>query len=288
MMNLVDANRRRAAIFAEAVVKRLPDAGLWYRYTADEGLEGELRAAPDYKFLHYQRPGYPQAVLVFDAPVMHDIKKVDWGEPVVVESNVVERYTGHFQNDTDAIYDESVEHTFSATRSLLDAAKVGAELEIKASLSADYAGVKGGLEVSEKITAEYSHQWGEQSTHSDTITRSLHIPAHTRVDFEVVRSVDKTQRQISARTDFEFSRVGFIDETGAGERPPSIFLNWASWTEFLAVGQGLADTSKALYREFINDRLTEAELEALTAPSEEVVSWLAEYDNVVEQDIKIL
>ena len=283
-VSLFDANQKKAQMLAASIVARLPDAGLWTGYCADEPLVGELRFANQ---LNYWRRDYPHAVLVFYDPVMHDIKEVDWGEETIIQAAVQERYVTHVSESKPVEYMETVSHTFSKTRSLLEAAKIGAELAIKASASAEYAGVKGGLEVSAKITAEYSRQWGEQSTESDTITRQMKVPANTSLTFEAIRSLNKTQREISARTDFEFGGIKFIDETGAGVNPPRIMFGWQSWMEFLAIGQGVASADKALYRNFMEHRLTDSELSVLTAPSDELVTWLAEYDNVIESDIRI-
>ena len=283
-ISLFEANQKKAQAFAAAITSRLPNAGLWTGYCADEPLVGELRFANQ---INYWRRDHPQAVLAFYDPVMHDIKEVDWGEETVVHANVQERYVTHVSESKPVEYMETVSHTFAKTRSLLESAKVGIELAVKESLSGDYAGVKGELDVSEKITAEYNRQWGEQSTESDTITRQLKVPPNTSVEFEAIRSLNKTQRTVSARTDFEFGTIKFIDETGAGANPPRIMLQWLSWMEFLAVGQGVASADKFMYHEFINNRLTDTELAVLTAPSDQLVSRLIEYDNVIESDIRI-
>lgn len=284
-VNLRDAILPRACAFAEAIASRLPDAGLWTGYTAAEGLDGELRFENQ---LNYWRKGQPHAVLVFVDPVMHDLKDVDWGEESVVERNVVERDTEHLEVKAGAVFDDTVTHTFSKTRSLLEAAKVGMEAAVKASANASYAGVSGGVEVSAKVMAEYSRQWGGEETETDTVSRHFKIEGPWTGVYEAVRSLNKTQRLMSARTDFDFGRVGFIDETGAGVNPPRIYMNWRSWSEVLAVGMGIAPADRTMYREFMRQELSADELAALSAPSAEVVSSLVEYDHVVDRDIRIV
>ena len=296
-ISLFEANRPRAQLIAAHCAKRLANPGLWAGYTAAEPLEGELRSANQ---INYWRRSSPHAVLVFWRPTLTDIKEVDWGEPITLERNVVERYSSTLRIEKAVHYTDTISHTFSKTRSLLEAAKVGAEVAIKAGLEAEYAGVKGSLEVSAKITAEYSRQWGTTEVQSDTVTRNLDVQGPISLDYEAVRSLDKMQRQITSRADFSYS-IGLIDETGAGVNPPRIYLVWQSWEEFLAVVNRLAPHYRTvgpqgrerveetpLYREFMDQPLSAEEITELTKPSDAEVSFLVEYDNVVSQDIKIV
>ena len=284
-ISLIDANKTRAIRIAQEISKRLPVISYWKGYTSSEGLYGEL--VKD-NVLLYNRPehrgGGRDALLHFVDPVLTEVKEIDWGEPIKVESDVQERYTDVIKNSSGASYDEKVSHTFSKTRSFSEGVKIGAELAIKTSVAAEYSGVKAGVEVSAKLTAEYNKQWGEENTTTDTIERDLHVPAHTDVHFEAIRSIDKEQRYITAKCDFDY-RIMFISAPGD---PPIVDLEWGSLAEFIAVGCGLASREHAGYDLFIRNPLTDDAIQKIKEPSDRSVSWLAKYDNVTSQQINIL
>ena len=284
-ISLIDANKKRATLIADAVSKRLPIQNEWTGYTQGEGLSGEL--VRDNVML-YNRPnhrgGGRDALLHFVDPVLTEIKEVDWGEPITLESNVQERYTDVIKNDSAASYDEEVSHTFSKTRTLSQGFKIGAELAIKTTAGVEYSGVKAGVEVSAKLSAEYNRQWGEEETTTDTIKRMLHVPANTDVQFEAVRSIDKQQRNITAKCDFDY-KIMFVSAPGD---PPLVLLEWGSLEEFLSVARGFASATHAGYDLFINNPLTDAEIDAILAPSDKTVNWLVEYDNIQSQRITII
>ena len=293
-MSLFEANRPRAQMIAAMCAERLPEPGLWAGYTAQERLVGELRRVDQ---INYWRASAPQAVVVMWNPVMNDLKEVDWGEEQIIESNVIERYASTILLEKPIVYKESVSHTFSKTRTLLEQAKVGAEAAVKASVGAEYAGAKGSLEVSAKIYAEYQRQWGEEAHVSDTVSRDIEVQGPITLSYEAERAVNKTQRLITARTDFTYA-IGLIDETGAGVNPPRIYHTWQSWQEFLAVVKGLAPRTRAdrngnpqdvpMYHEFLNRPLQAHQLDQLERPTDGEISFLVEYDNVLHQDIKVI
>lgn len=284
-ISLVDANKRRAIQIAHQISKRLPEQNEWTGYTSDEGLSGEL--IKDNVML-YNRPnhrgGGRDALIHFVDPVLKEITEIDWGEPITIESDVQERYTDVIKNASEASYDEEVSHTFSKTQSLSQGFKIGAEIAIKTTAGVEYSGVKAGVELSAKLSAEYNRQWGEESTTSDTIKRTLHVPANTDVQFEAVRSVDKQQRNITARCDFDY-KIMFVSAPGD---PPLVLLEWGSVEEFISVARGFASRDHAGYDLFINNPLTDDEIEKIRAPSDKAVSWIAEYDHVQSQRITII
>ena len=125
VISLVEALKPRACNTAQEIAGRLPDAGLWAGYKADEGLVGELRLAT---LLTYHRPGAPKAVLVFRCPRMVGLKHVDWGHAVVLEADVEERFT------QDTILKEGIgikttlRHEFSKTRTMWQQVTAGLEV----------------------------------------------------------------------------------------------------------------------------------------------------------------
>ena len=292
-VSLVQALRPRACRVAELLASRLRFAGLWQGYRASEVLEGELRFAD---LLHFHRPGQPHAVLVFRDPKLSDIRQVKWGNPIVLRSDVSERYASHIQIDQPVSYKENVSHTFSRTRTLLEAAKVAAEVAVKATVGTDVP-IKGTLEVSAKISAEYSRQWGVAETRSDTVSREVSGTGPIKLDYEAVRSLNREKRTVQAVSDFEHS-VELIDETGAGVNPPRIQLG-LGWTEFLETVRGLAPRNvmtpngrtvpNPFYELFIDSPLDGTEYDSLAAaPTGATVEFEVEYDNVLTQDIRIL
>ena len=120
IISLVEALNPRACKVAETVTRRLPDAGLWSDYQASEGLIGELRLSD---LLTFHRPGEPKAVLVFRNPQMVDQRQVKWDTPVVLESNVGQRFSAHILLDEPVTYRKTLSHTFGSARNLQEQIK---------------------------------------------------------------------------------------------------------------------------------------------------------------------
>ena len=287
-ISLVDALRPRACLVAEAIASRLPDPGVWRDYKATEGLNGQLTTDT---LLVYFRPGVADTALVFRNPTMVDIKQVDWGEPRIIASNVSERFSSHIDIAAGVHYEDTISHTFTKSRTLLEQAKVGAELAVKVAAGAEggLAGIKANVEVSAKISAEYSRQWGEQDGTSDTTSRLVSVDGPRKLVYEATRSLNKEQRRIRAKTDFEHT-VQLTDER-QGIQPdgrPFYLIQAASWAEFLLTVRGFSAADKEFYHEFINNPITGAAYDALAAPSAGEIEFLVEYDNVLAQDIRVV
>lgn len=288
--SLVDANMNRAVLIAQACAYRMDRAGIrsqWTGYNRDEGLVGTLITDT---LMQYERPStvgqrenYTR--LFFHNPRLTDIVNVDWGDEVPIEKNVVERYSASIEKVKGVGYNDTIKHTFSKTTSLQQAFKVGAELAIKAYFKASYSGVEGGAEVSAKLTAEYSRQWGEQETHTDEVSRGIELPADYEgtVHYEAVRSVDKVQRAIKSVSNMDY-KIEFI----SGPKPEPIHCTWETLDEFILVGKGFASTTHAMYGEFMDNRLAPDEIAAIEKAGEQSVEFMANYDNVQSQDIRIL
>ena len=311
VISLVAALTPRACNVAEAIAGRMSDAGLWRGYTASEGLIGELRLD---SLLTFHRPGQPHAVLVFRTPRMTGMRQVDWGDPVVLEANVGQRYTSHVLLDQPGTYNQQLSHTFAKTRTLAEQVKAGLEATLKVGAE---AGAQGGIhgitakvyaELTAKIYGEYQRQWGEASTESDTVSDSFTrvvtpeelTDGPVRLEYEAVRMLNREQRTIRADCDYEHS-VELIDETGAGASPPYIQLVCPSWAAFRNVVQGFAarDTEierdgqkhiqpTAFYREFIGSPIRGGDLDALSAPAKGAIELVVDYDNVLTRDIRII
>ena len=304
IISLVEALTPRACKVAEEVAGRLHDAGLWAGYRADEGLIGELRLST---LLTFHRPHQPHAVLVFRNPQMVGMREVDWGEAVILEANVGERYASHILLDKAVKYKEAIEHEFSKARTLWQQVTAGLEATLRVG---GEVGTEGGIhgvtakvyaELTARIYGEYQRNWGESTTETNKVSRELEVEGPIRIDYEAVRSMNREQRTIRADCDYEHT-VELIDETGAGENPPKIQLICPSWGSFRSVIQGFAprhyeiehETGKkelvetAFYDEFLRRPIRDAELEKLSAPAKGATELLVEYDNVLTQDIKVL
>ena len=284
-ISLVQANYDRALLIAEVLSNRVDIPSNWTGFRKEEGLEGELRQD---NVIVYMRPGHVSgeeyAAITFIDPILSEINEVDWGEAITIETDVIERYADIIKNATDASYDENVSHTFSKTKSLEEGFKLGAELAIKTTAGVEYSGVKAGVEVSAKLSAEYNRQWGEETTTTDVITRQLHVPAHTNIEFEAVRSVDKQQRHIKAQCNFNYT-IQFVSAPGS---PPAVFYKWNSVDEFIAVAKGFASRQKDGYDLFIDYPLSEDTINKIKQPSPKTVEWIVDYDNVQSQRINII
>ena len=295
MQSLIEANKPRAVLIAAACASRLNAQGVqsaWTGYHASEGLEGELVQDT---LLRYARPGTGRegdnfALLFFRNPKLTDVSTVNFGDEIPVEKNIVERFSEPIEKVKGIAYEDTVEHTFTKTTSLQEAFKVGAELAVKAYFKASYSGVEGGAEVSAKLTAEYSRQWGESETTTNRVERHISLPEdyEGKVVYEAIRSIDKVQRKVTATSNLEYE-VSFVSgPTTPPENHPLIEANWQSLEEFLSVAIGYAAADKALYHNFINNQISHEEVYAIKEAGKQSIEFLVDYDNVQSQEIRIV
>ena len=292
MQNLVQANERRAILIAMICASRLDAAGIdtaWKHYHPSEGLIGELRADT---LIQYMRPksvddGENYTRIFFDTPRLTDVETVDFGEETPIHKDVIERFTEPIEKIKGIGYEDTIQHTFSKTTSLQEAFKVGAELAVKTYFKGSYAGIEGGAEVSAKLTAEYSRQWGNTETQSDTVTRHISLPEdfEGKVNYEAVRSVDKVQRKITADSNLDY-KIEFV----SGPKPEPVHWIWEGLDEFLQVIQGRASTTHAGYYQFTSPHTFRDVqiLDDLVTSGKQSVEFLVDYDNVQSQEIRIV
>ena len=140
--SLIEANKPRAMALAEILSHRAESigrAGGWQGYERREGLDG-LRVRDD--ILRYARPGHDNgndsdfATLFFHEPKFTDTVNIDLGEERHVDKDVIERYKSSITKIKGVEYDDKIQHTFSATKTLQEAFKVGVEAAIKTSFEA--------------------------------------------------------------------------------------------------------------------------------------------------------
>ena len=289
--SLIDANLERAIYMAEILARRVESigtSGAWHGYQASEGLNG-VRIRDN--ILRYDRPGYgpdtatPAALTFFD-PKFTDAVHVDFGEERVVQKDVIERYRDTITKIKGVAFTDKITHTFSATQTLQQALKVGAEEAIEGGFSEAGASVK----VSAKLTEEYQRQWGDSETHSDTVERTLVLPEDFEgdINYEAVRSTDKVERTITATANMDYG-ISFVSGPTMGPNNYPYYLHhWDSLEQFIEVGKGFASAERALFDAFMAMKLTDEEIEHVRKIGEQSVEFDANYDNVQSQEIRIL
>lgn len=294
--SLIEANKPRAIAIAVILSQRAESsgrAGAWHGYDRREGLDGVL-VRDD--ILRYARPGYDNgndsefATLFFHEPKFTDTVNIDLGEEKHLEQDVIERYKSSITKIKGVEYDDKIQHTFSKTKTLQEAFKVAAEAAIKTSFEAGAEGVKAGAEVSLKISAEYSRQWGESETHTDTVERTLVLPADFEgdIEYEAIRSLDKVERTVKVTANADY-RIGFVSgPVIPPDNRPYYDHVWESIDELISVGRGFAAADKTMYQAFMNNKLTQDEIDEIRKLGEQSVEFIAKYDNVNYQKITIL
>lgn len=288
MENLFQANKRRAVLIASLCASRLDAVGrysMWQGYECGQDLDGQLRTDTLIQYQRHNDDPENYTRLFFHNPTLTEVETVDWGEEVKLQTDVIERFREPIQKVKGIAYEDTIKHTFSKTTSLQEAFKVGAKLAIETYFKASYSGVEGGAKVSAELSAEYSRQWGEQTTVTDSVERHISLPADYEgsVIYEAVRSVDKVQRHITATSNLDY-KIEFV----SGPKPEPVHATWESVDEFIAVATGAAASTHALYDVFIDNRISDNEADALKQAGVQSIAFLADYDNVQSQEIRIV
>ena len=288
MQSLVQANDRRAVLIAAACASRLAAVGLinaWQGYHSGEDLDGQLRTDTliQYQRLNDDPQNYTR--LFFHNPRLIQPETVDFGEEVKIETNVIERFREPIQKVRGIAYEDTIEHTFSETTTFQKAYEIAAKLAIEAYFKASYSGVEGGAKVSAELSAKYSQQWGKSTTTTDRVERHISLPADYEgsVIYEAIRSVDKVQRQIKAISNMDY-KIEFI----SGPKPEPVHATWESIEEFLLVARGYASSTHPLYEAFIHNPMSDEEADVIYKAGEQTIEFLAKYDNVQSQEIRIV
>ena len=290
--SLIEANKPRAIEIAAILARRAESggfAGAWNGYHKAEGLLGVLVTQD---ILRYARPGHdgdnnsPFATLFFKGPKLTDTVNVDWGSEIPVQDNIIERTKDSITKVKGVEFDDKITHTFSKTRTMQEAFKIGAELAVKAGVSE--SGVSA--EVSAKLTAEYSKQWGESETHTDTVERTIVLPKEFEgeVNYEAVRSINKVKRRIKATTNMDYHVTFVSGPVIPPANAPYFDFEWDSIETLINVGKGYAPSNVPMYKAFMDNKMTLAEIDAIREKGEQTIDFTIEYDQINTQVIKIL
>lgn len=209
---------------------------------------------------------------------------IDWGKPVVIEKEVKEHHTQNISISDAVETEQTISHTFSKTTSLQEAAEVGAKLWIEGHVeykAGQAGGVEGGAKFGAEVSASYTRTWGSQETTSDTIEEKINIQGPFTGYADITRSVQKIQRTISTKPNFEFQLELLKDD--------EVLYKWNSFEEILQVLRGSASTDKPLAKHFSQDgkELVDIELRSINNYIMRDIKWDVIYDDVVNQDIVI-
>lgn len=294
-VNLVEALRDRsrwiiATLAARATASSYPPLGHFEGYRADEGLEGELHEFPDRDgspglIVEYWRPGYrdhpsePRLRLLF--PRMTTIDEDSRTPPVITAKGIEERQYIDVEIPAGVRTTREYRVEFERTMSFEAAAKAAWELAAKTSLSVEIAAVKGTAEVSGKYSREYAERHAAGVTQRDTCAETYEFTGPVKTRLEGYRAHNREQCVVTARCDFDHE----IALDPGGDHPG--IVSWSSFTaEFLPVVRGTAPVEKTWAREFQQHPVTDAELAALTAPSDKLIEFPATYDAVVTRYLR--
>lgn len=309
MSNLIEANRPRAQRIAEELANALWRGkgfygGSWRGYKQSEQLVGELVSEG---LLSYRRQSDPRAILYFSDVHMSGTGDVDYGEEKVVESDVTENYKSAIDVDEGDTLKDTITHTFSKTRTFSEAFKEGLQTAMREGLKVGGSLVSGEISVEERLTQDFEDNFGDTETRSDTVTREVDIPGPKHVVYTAVRRLNKVERTVTARADYDYvirlvdaTRISdgspapsFWDSVASiftGPKPPPtrnrIDIGWGSLEELIAVMRGEAPADRAL-ADLYRGRPATKQLQNAIRKLPGEASWLCEYDDVVEEDIKV-
>ena len=287
-ISVVDALEKRMALVAQAMAERV-DPGEWAGYRASEGLVGRFTKPADmgYKpMVDYHRPGNERAGISLGFLGMTDVREESVTSSSVIEDGIEERHVydvdlKHAIKDT-----RTITHTFEKTETFsdayADAVKKAWEAGGKASLSVGYAGISGAVEAwgkyGEEASRRHESQHGGSRTTRDTISETFEFTGPISFQVEAYRSRRREKRIVRARCDFD----GKIYFSGAA----SMWEFTTFRTQFIPIAKRIADDSIYGYKEFMDRPLTDAEIAALEAPSDDYVEFPVEFDNVVAESLK--
>ena len=287
VVSLTDALRYRTALILEALAERTPEnsnnsmSNAFKGYRASEGLEGELTVFQDKYMILYKRPGDTGYARVRLYNInMISVKEVDKSEPTVVESNVEQRKILDIDLPPGVVDEKTVGDELGETISFGDAAKKAWGVAAKASLSAEYAGIKGALEVSGNYGEDYTRHHDESRYKKHYESDKLTITGPTKFKLEAYRSSNRESRVITARCDFD--HTVWIDD-------PSCWgtITFDSFkSHFLPIVRRIAPNNIEYYHEFMQNQMSDEQIEELEQSSGKIVQFVVEYDNVLIESLK--
>ena len=279
-ISITEALAPRMALIAQAMAERV-DPGEWEGYRATEPLVGRYTKPPGLggaPTVDYHRASRPNATIAMGFLAMIDIEEIERGPISVSEDIVEEKETIDVEFRHPIHYSKTISHEFEKTQSYAEAAKQAWEVAAKASLSVEYAGIKGALEASAKYGQELNQQSSQSQTERDRITTLLEFTGPASFRLEAYRSRNRESRVVKARADFD-GKIYW--QTGSTAWEFTTFK-----TEFVPIAKRIADDGIYGYEEFMNRPMSDAEIGAIEAPSGKFIEFPVVYDNILVQSLK--
>ena len=283
-VSLVNALSPRMSLVAQAMAERVDNPGAWRGYRAYEELVGRftkpssLGGAPT---VDYFRSSNPKATVTLGFLEMTDVQEIEKGPATVIEDGIEERRRYDVSLKHEIKDTRTISHTFERTESFSDAysdaVKKAWEAGGKASLSAEYAGIKGAVEAwgkyGEEASRSHTSQHGVSETTRDTISETFEFTGPIDFEVEAYRAKRRETRIVRARCDFDGKIYWSTGDSQWSSAPSAASLS--------PIAERIADDSIYGYDEFMRKPLSDAEITALKAPSEKVVEFPVTYDNII-------
>jgi len=273
------ALHRRMRLIAQAMAERV-SPGPWAGYRADELLvtryerPSSLGGAPT---VSAHRANNREASISIGFLQMVDIQEERVSDRQVTRDGIQERHRFDVGFKHAIHYREELVHEFERTVSFSQAAKQAWEVAAKASLSVEYAGIKGAVEVSGKYGQELEQRASQSTTERDRVTKLLEFTGPAEFKLEAFRSRNRERRVVTARADFD-GKIYFRTD---GQWEFTTFR-----TQFLPVARRTASDDIYGYEQFRAKPLSDAELDALEAPADSLIEFPVEYDEVLTQTLR--
>lgn len=283
----------RLALVAQAMAERVAP-GAWEGYRATEGLVTNLTRPSELGgnlAVAAHRPSNPLAQITLGFVSMVDIRDESSLASSVIEDGITEEEI--IEEDIPAGVEEErvVEKEFETTQSwseaLQETFKSAWEAGGKASLSVEYAGVKGALEAfgkygEDKVRQSSSSRSGSTRTR-DFESQKFTVKGPAKFKLRAYRSRKREQRIIRARCDFD-GKIYW--DTGSTE--PGVDRVWEFTTfktQFLPVARRTIDDSVYGYREFRDNPLSDAELDAIEARPDKLIEIPVQFDTITSKSL---
>lgn len=218
-------------------------SGTWADYHASEPLTAYLMSNDSAMYKRAEVTDLDGQIARNSIVELTDLKpiaidSIDWGEPEVIDSEVVETATNVVRNPTKVSADEKVTYSFSKLTSLKETATVGLELAVKTKFGSDAS--VANLEIEGKVSSSYEHESFDSSEASNVVERTVSVPPFTSVRWEAKRTRSTYRRQITAPLAFD-SKIKIYQTTRFfhGDQPQEqwqiSYDSWSQWFDVLVV-----------------------------------------------------
>ena len=267
----------RLALAAQALAERVPNNGAWRGYRATEPLESKFHHPDELgnaDTVTCWRRDHPEATVTLGFLSMVAVHERECEARQVIESGIEKRVRYEIDLDEGETLELEWEKELTDTVSYAEAAKSAWEAAAKASLSVGYGGINGAVEVSGRYGEELSRQHGGSHSERDRKLRKLTLRGPLRVRKEGYRAHNRESQVVRAVCDFDGKLYWWGGEGSEGRE----FTMYR--TQFLPVIRRTAAAEIIGSDDFRRQPMSDAEIEALEAPSGLLVEYVVEYDAV--------